>query len=237
VFVAGEGSDAAGPLELGGAPLYAVTPKIAAKLSTLETPPRVMAVFPLPETPAPGELRAPARAGAPLLAVYTDRLADPGNMGTLVRAAAAFAAAALVASPGSVDLFSPKVVRASMGAVFALPLYQDVLLERAAGELGADAVYGLVARGGAPLDELRPARAALLCVGAERAGLSDEVLARVTDLVTIPLAGAGGVGVESLNAGVAGAIALYEFTRRREPGGGLTEDGGAEQSGSAPHKE
>ena len=108
--------------------------------------------------------------------VYADRLADPGNLGTLVRAAAAFAAAALIASPGAVDLFSPKVVRAGMGAVFALPLYQDMPLEQAVTELGAQTVYGLVAHGGAPLDTAWRRRGGtgrrVLVVGAERAGLS-----------------------------------------------------------------
>ena len=225
---------------LGDAPVYTVTPRVAAKLSTLESVSPLMAVFPLPEAPALGELRSPARAGASagaLLAVYADHLADPGNMGTLVRAAAAFAAAALIASPGSVDLFSPKVVRASMGAVFALPLYRDVPLERAAREIGVEAIYGLVAHGGRPLAVVRPADATLLCVGAERAGLSDDVAARVDELVTIPLAGAGDAAVESLNAGVAGAIALYEFTRRRRERGGGAADQGAGPSGPAPNKE
>ena len=112
-------------------------PRVAARLSTLETPAALMAVCSrCPSAPALGELRG---RGAPALVVYADRLADPGNLGTLVRAAAAFAAAALVASPGSVDLFSPKVVRAGMGAVFELPLYQDVALAAAVAELGARA--------------------------------------------------------------------------------------------------
>ena len=208
-----------------------------------------------------GELRSPRPAGAAArdaspsglpaggrhLIVYADRLADPGNLGTLVRAAAAFAAAALVASPGSVDLYAPKVVRAGMGAVFALPLYQDVPLARAVDELHAGPVYGLVAHDGRPLDEVAAAIAdgpagdpyaaggaastgpaasagpAILVIGAERAGLSTDALACVTDLVTIPLAGATGGGVESLNAGVAGAIALYELSRPRRPQGARKE--------------
>ena len=234
VFATGEPAELAARLAESGhplaeAPVYPVDARVAARLSTLETPATLMAIFPLPVAPALGELRARVRAvdsarpatdagepGAPALVVYADRLADPGNLGTLVRAAAAFAAAALVASPGSVDLFSPKVVRAGMGAVFGLPLYQDLPLEQAVAELGAQTVYGLVAHGGAPLDGVAPAAGpALLVVGAERAGLSAESLACVTDLVTIPLAQATGPGVESLNAGVAGAIALYELSRRR----------------------
>ena len=280
VFVAAGATDVIAGLSesqhpIGDAPVYTIDPRVAARLSTLETPAALMAVFPIPvaspldsllsptprrdvpaSTPAADPLSgnaalagstalggtalagAASGSGHAALAVYTDRLADPGNMGTLVRAAAAFAAAALVASPGSVDLFSPKVVRASMGAVFELPLYQDVTLERAIDELGAGVVYGLVAHGGTPIDRLAPpgdsARggAAILVVGAERAGLSDEALACVTDLVTIPLAGATGPGVESLNAGVAGAIALYELSRR--PAGPALSGGGGEPHGAAP---
>jgi TrmH family RNA methyltransferase len=155
--------------------------------------------------------------------VYADRVADPGNMGTLLRAAAAFGAAALVAAPGSVDLYGPKTVRASMGAVFALPLYQGMTAAELVSRLGAGRVYGLVAHGGAPLDDAELTRPAVLCVGAERAGLAPETLACVTDQLTIGLSparsgGALGSGlsaaVDSLNAGVAGAIALYEFARR-----------------------
>ena len=159
---------------LADTPVYAVDRRVAAKLSTLESPAALMAVFAVPEAPALGELRSPRAAGladsAPALVVYADRLADPGNLGTLVRAAAAFAAAALVASPGSVDLFSPKVVRAGMGAVFALPLYQDVPLARAVEELHAGPVYGLVAHGGRPLDEVAVAgglRSGTMTAGAQ----------------------------------------------------------------------
>ena len=261
VFVAAGATDVIAGLSesghpIGDAPVYTVDPRVAARLSTLETPAALMAVFAIPVAPPldslllPGPLRqasattpATTPAGGPLggpaaPAVYIDRLADPGNAGTLMRAAAAFAAAALIASPGSVDLFSPKVVRAGMGAVFELPLYQDVTLERAVDELEAQVVYGLVAHGGTPLDRLAPPReprrrgAALLVVGAERAGLSDEALACVTDLVTIPLAGATGRGVESLNAGVAGAIALYELSRR--PAGPARSMGGGEPRGAKP---
>lgn len=123
-----------------------------------------------------------------------------------------------------------------MGAVFALPLYQYMPLAQVVAELHAGPVYGLVAHGGRLLDEVAalggpaapggPAALggpAILVVGAERAGLSAEALACVTDLVTIPLAGATGGGVESLNAGVAGAIALYELSRPRRPLGARKE--------------
>ena len=214
-----EGSEAAAAAAsdpgLAGLEVHLVTRRVAERITTLQTPPDVMAVLPLTDPPP---LESLCRAD--LLAVYADRVADPGNMGTLVRAAAAFAAAALIASPECVDLYSPKVVRGSMGAIFAVPLYREMQLAEAARELGATRVYGLVARGGAPLWSVELVRPALVCVGAERAGLGELVLRQVSDRVTIPLAEGGSAGVESLNAGVAGAVALYEFARRAAIAGG-----------------
>ena len=174
--------------------VYVVTDRVAAKISTLEAPPDVLAVFPLPAAPplyglaGPGGGAAstpgaeatrgtgPAGAAAGALVVYADRVADPGNMGTLVRAAAAFGAAALAASPGSVDLYAPKVVRAGMGAAFALPLYPEIALDELVARTGIADVYGLVAHDGDDLATAELSRPAVLCVGAERAGLSPETL-------------------------------------------------------------
>ena len=196
-----------------------VSAAVAAKISTLEKAPDVMAVFTAPD-PAPLEsLRAPD-----LLILYADRVADPGNLGTLVRAAAGFGATAVVSSPDTVDLLSPKVVRAGMGAVFCLPLYRSLPIDALLDQVGAARVYGLVARGGDYLAAAALERPAVVCVGAERTGLSDEVQALLTDRLTIQLQSGPAAMVESLNAGVAGAIALYEFSRR--PGGAADQGGG-----------
>jgi len=206
------------PPGAAGAPPPAVHPvaeRVAAKISSLETPPDVMAVFPLPERRALTTLSG--REGvvpAGLLVVFADGLGDPGNMGTLLRAAVAFGATALATAPGSADLYGPKTVRAGMGAVFELPLFPEVRLADVLAALPGAAVYGLAAHEGTPLAAAGLRRPAVLVVGAERSGLSGEALAHVTDLVTIPLAPGLPGAVESLNAGVAGAIALYEFSQR-----------------------
>ncbi len=231
---------AAADARLADVAVYVVTDRVAAKISTLEAPPDVLAVFPLPAAPPLYELTGPGGSAAPTpgggaaptpaagpargsgtsgaaagaLVVYADRVADPGNMGTLVRAAAAFGAAALAASPGSVDLYAPKVVRAGMGAAFALPLYPEIALDELVARTGIADVYGLVAHDGADLATAELTRPAVLCVGAERAGLSPESLAAVTRRLTIGLAPEAAGTVESLNAGVAGAVALYEFSRK-----------------------
>jgi TrmH family RNA methyltransferase len=149
-----------------------------------------------------------------VLVVYVDGVQDPGNVGTLLRAAAAFGVSAVVTSAGSADPFAPKTVRASMGALFALPVFPGLPLADVTDQLPAVTVYGLAAHGGTPLDEAELRRPAVLVVGAERAGLSRAALAHTGEVVTIPLAAAASGAVESLNAGVAGAIALYEFSRR-----------------------
>ncbi len=198
-------------LGLEPASVFTVSDRVAAHISTLETPADVAAVLPLPEHRPVASLLGPATG---LLVVYVDGVQDPGNLGTLIRAAVAFGASALVTSSGSADPYGPKTVRASMGALFAMPVFAEVPLAEVVDQLPAATVYGLVAHGGEALDGAGLERPAVLVVGAERAGLSRAALAQVGRLVTIPLASSPAGTVESLNAGVAGAIALYEFSRR-----------------------
>lgn len=211
-----------------------VTEQVAARIGTLDQPADVIAVFAQPEAPPLDQLRGLARP-----VVYADHLADPGNLGTLLRAAAAFGAAAVLTSPCSADLWSPKVVRAAMGASFALPLYAEADLEEALEQLGSPVVYGLAAHGGADVRSVPLRAASVLCVGAERAGLSPAVAGRVDELLTIPLPGVAetgvgtGAGVESLNAAVAAAIALYELSRRGDPGAAPAWDRPGEPSAAA----
>ena len=192
--------------------VYPVAEHVARKIGSLDSPADVLAVFDLPGrrpfAPPPGP------AGE-LLVVYADGVGDPGNLGTLLRAAVAFGASALVTAPGSADLYGPKTVRAGMGALFALPLYRDVKLGELTARLPGAEVCGLVAHGGEPLHEAVLRRPAVLVVGAERAGVSEQARDHVTRPLTIELAPGRPASVESLNAGVAGAVALYEFSRRR----------------------
>lgn len=231
--LSGGGGPAADGAHTAPPAVYPVAERVAEKISTLETPPNVMAVFPLPErralTTLPGTggalgEDAPPGAAGEALVVFADGIGDPGNMGTLLRAAVAFGATALATAPGSADLYGPKTVRAGMGAVFGLPLFPEVRLADVLAALPGAAVYGLAAHEGAPLAAAGLRRPAVLVVGAERPGLSREALAHVTQLITIPLAPGLPGGVESLNAGVAGAIALYEFSRR--PAGGADDPPG-----------
>src|SRR3954470_9371120 len=124
---------------------------------------------------------------------------DPGNVGTVLRSALAFGAASVAIGPDTADPFGPKAVRASMGAIFSVP----VVHVRDVAELPGERV-ALVAREGQPL---RGRTDGTLVVGAERAGLPDEVVKACDRTPHIPIA------TESLNAAMAATIALYELTR------------------------
>jgi len=168
-----------------------VEPELLAAISTLPHPARVIAVY--RQADLPSERREAA------LALW--RVVDPGNVGTLLRAADAFGAA-LALSEGSADPLGPKALRASAGSIFRVPLlpFDDTPGRRVA----------LVAHGGAPLHELDLAGETTFVLGAEREGLPEDIVALSNYVASIALPGAA----ESLNVGVAGAIALYERSRR-----------------------
>jgi TrmH family RNA methyltransferase len=168
-----------------------VEPELLAALSTLPHPARVVAVYQAADLP-----REPRDVA---LALW--RVADPGNVGTLLRTADAFGAA-IALSAGCADPLGPKALRASVGAIFRVPL------------LGFDEAPGtrvaLVAHGGTPLHELELSGPTTFVLGAERDGLPEEIVADSNYLATIALPG----DAESLNVAAAGAIALYERSRR-----------------------
>jgi len=145
------------------------------------------------------------RWGAPLgpLCVALWGVHDPGNVGTVVRSAVAFGASAVAIGPDTADPFSPKAVRASMGAIFELPVARASSVDELPGERVA-----LVAHAGEPL--AGPAAGELsLLVGAERTGLPADVVAACDRVAHIPIAG------ESLNAAMAATVALYELCEKR----------------------
>ncbi len=164
---------------------------VLAKASGLGSGSRVIAVY---------EQRwAPVPAGPVCVALWG--VGDPGNLGTVLRSALAFGAGSVALGPGCADPYSPKAVRASMGAVFAMPLARVTGVDA----LPAPAI-ALAARTGDPL--VGPA-AGTLVIGAERDGLPGDVLAACAQTARIPMPGAA----ESLNAAMAATIGLYEMTR------------------------
>lgn len=149
-------------------------------------------------------------ASGPATILVLDGVQDPGNLGTLVRSAAAFGCDAAVCLPGTVDPWNAKAVRASAGALFRLPVAAerpeplvDWLGEHGFMVVGADA-------GGRPVDRLTLSERTALVMGNEGGGLSGYVRSRVDSLVAVPMA----QRVESLNVAVAGGILLYLVTRK-----------------------
>jgi RNA methyltransferase, TrmH family len=173
-----------------------VDPELLASVSTLGSGTRAIGVY---------EQRfADAPAGP--LCLYLHGVGDPGNVGAVLRSALAFGADSVTLGPGCADPHSAKAVRASMGAIFSVPLARA----GGAGELPGVRV-ALVAHAGQALVSLAAALPAgeplTLLVGAEREGLPKEVVAACDSVAHIPIAG------ESLNAAMAATVALYELTR------------------------
>jgi len=169
-----------------------VLPELLAEVSTLGHAPRTIGVFRRDDLP--GEARDVA------LALW--RVTDPGNVGTLLRIADAFGAAVSLSSDCA-DPLGPRAVRASAGAIFRVPLvdWKSVPTRRDA----------LVAHAGLPLADVDLEVPLTFLLGSEREGLPDD-LATDCCKATIPLTGAA----ESLNVAAAGAIALYELSRRAD---------------------
>ena len=186
----------------GRARVTELTDALFEGLSTVESPTGVMAAV---RTPAPK--RAPPDAR---LALLLEDIQDPGNVGTLLRSAAAAGADHVLLSPHCAFAWSPKVLRAAMGAHFALNVVEGADLAAYLASYRGQSV-ALAGEAGASLYELDLRRPTALVVGNEGAGLSAALRDAATVRARIPIAGR----IESLNAATAGAIALFEAVRQR----------------------
>jgi TrmH family RNA methyltransferase len=167
-----------------------VEPALLAAVSALGSGSRQLAVY---------EARWSAPAGPLCVALWG--VGDPGNVGTILRSALAFGAGSVAFGPGCADPFGPKAVRASMGAIFQLPVARVGALEDLPGVRVA-----LAGGAGEPL--AGPVQGELtILVGSEREGLPADLVARCDRVAHIPIA------TESLNAAMAATVALYELTR------------------------
>ena len=134
----------------------------------------------------------------------------PGNAGTILRTAEAAGCAAVVTTPGSVDLYSPKVVRAAMGAHIRLPLLADIDWAHLEALLAGRAVYLAEAGGEQPYFAIDWTRPAALVIGNETEGLRPDAQRCASGRVSIPMPGRA----ESLNAAVAASIIIFESVRQ-----------------------
>jgi RNA methyltransferase, TrmH family len=193
-----------GLAEAGGDATLVVSPALFAELATLPQGVGIIAVVP---TPAP----APERPAD--FCVLLDALQDPGNVGSVLRSAAAAGVEQAWLSPQCAFAWSPKVLRAAQGAHFHVRIFEDVDLARWAQAFRADGgrVVAAVPRGGTPLFDAPLEGRIALAVGNEGAGLSSALAQEAELRVTIPMPG----GVESLNAAAAAAVCLFECVRQR----------------------
>lgn len=190
-----------------GVPLTLVSERLFSQLVTTESPEGVVAVARLPE-----ESELPEPTGTAFY-VVADALQDPGNLGTIIRTADAVGATAVLVGPGTVDPYSPKVVRATMGSLFHLPvlvrpaLYDDLAKLKAQGV----SLFATALRTDRSVYDLDLAGPLAWMVGNEGSGLTPEAVALATEAVSLPMPGQA----ESLNASVATAVCLYETLRQR----------------------
>ncbi|HEY6531078.1 MAG TPA: RNA methyltransferase [Acidimicrobiales bacterium] len=190
-----------------GTPVWSLPPGVLARVSATVTPQGLLAVAPR-RTVGLGDV---CLAPGPVV-VLVD-VADPGNLGTLVRAAEAAGAAGIVVAGSGTDPFGPKAVRAAAGSLLRLAVAEvgDAAAAVRAIAAAGRRVVATVATGGEAPEDVDLSGPIAVLVGSEAHGLPAEVVAASATRVTIPIAAT----VESLNAAVAGAVVLFEAARQR----------------------
>lgn len=169
-------------------------------LSGTETPQGILAVLDLIQLPIPE---------SPDFILIPDQIRDPGNLGTLLRTAAAAGVQAVFLPPETTDAFAPKVVRAGMGAHFRLPV-RPMKWEKIRRESEGLQMY-VADMNGVSCWETDLVQPLALIIGSEAEGASKEAKEIATQSISIPMAG----NMESLNAGVAGSVLMFEVMRQR----------------------
>jgi RNA methyltransferase, TrmH family len=180
-----------------------VTDKTFRSLASTETPQGVLALV------KPPEFTIESVIGAGALAVVLDGVQDPGNAGSIVRAADAFGATGAIFLKGSVNPYNPKCIRASAGSIFRLPVVTGAVLE----DLGGIALYAAMPRAEKLIGEADFTVPCAIVIGSEGHGVRADLAERATGL-RIPTS-----HVESLNAAVAAGVLLYEARRQRDARG------------------
>ena len=177
-----------------------VPDSLFAEISSTQSPQGVIAVFTISDTRS--------KRLEPELTIIADGIQDPGNLGTMIRSAAASGASQLLYTAGTVDPYNPKVVRAAAGSHFLVPIRASDDLKS---DLAGSAIYIAEGSGGIPTDMVDWTGSCAVLIGSEARGPGSAVHRLEATAVTIPMLNS----VESLNAGVAASIILYEAFRQR----------------------
>lgn len=192
-----------------GAELFTVSERVLGQMSSTVTPQPIAAEAPIPETGLDDvELRESCLIVAPV------HVQDPGNIGTIIRTAHAVGATAVVAVGNCVDLYAPKVVRATMGSLFWMPAVREPEPARLLAWCRQHDVSVVAATVGAEesLPEMAFDPRTTIALGSESQGLSEEFSAPDVRRAAIPMPG----GAESLNVAVAAGIMMYEYRRQHQ---------------------
>lgn len=195
-----------------GVPVVEVSDPVMSAMADAETPPGAVAIAPFVDVDPIVLLDK-----EPALSVVLDEVRDPGNLGTILRTAQAAGAGAVYLTTGTVDAYNAKVVRASAGALFHVPVAREVAVPWILNELGNRRVRRVAAdpTATATYDEVDMRGRCALVFGNEARGLTEEVAAAVDERASIPME----PSAESLNVAIAAAVFLFEAVRqRRAPG-------------------
>lgn len=179
------------------------------RMSDTQTPQGILCVVERPEYSMEQLLSGPS----PLLAVLED-LRDPGNLGTILRTGEGAGVTGIVMSQGTVDIYNPKTIRATMGSIYRVPFLYTENLSQAVERMRERGirVYAAHLAGEKEYDGFCFRKGTAFLIGNEGRGLSGELADRADDLLRIPMEGQ----VESLNAAVSAALLLYEAHRQRK---------------------
>ena len=173
------------------------------QMSGFDTPPGILAVVRIPNQ---GGLKVHSR-----VVLALDGIANPGNMGTLIRTAEWFGITDVVCGPDCVELWNPKTVQATMGSLFRVKVWKTDLVDfLRQNQAQGKAVYGALLEG-ENLFQMKSKPDGIVVIGSESHGIRKEVLSCLTHPITIPRC--GGSATESLNAAVAGGIIMAELTK------------------------
>jgi 23S rRNA (uridine2479-2'-O)-methyltransferase len=185
---------------------YEVAPALMAELSGKDETSELLAVAEIP----PDDPDRISLGRVPLVVAF-DRPSSPGNLGSVIRTAEAFGADGLLVSGHGVDVYDPVTVRATVGALFSLPVVRIGGPAEVAGWLDRLHVVGTSAHGSTPLADAHLTQAAVVVLGNEAKGLSNAWLDACDEVVAIPMRGRA----SSLNVAAGAAIVLYDAVRRR----------------------
>lgn len=191
-----------------GAPVLDVSPAVMRLISDATTPPGAIAIAPFVDVDSASLLEGPLS-----LTVVLAGVRDPGNVGTILRTAWAVGVDAVFLGEGTADVYNPKVVRATAGAIFSVPFARDVSILWLLDELGMRGVRRVAAdpRAAAVYDEIEMSEPCSLVFGNEASGIPQELAPSVDERACIPMSGKA----ESLNVGIAAALFLFEAARQR----------------------